>query len=220
MLPEWTEEQFKDYVRRYYGYSAYIDHQIGRVLDALTECGFEENTIVIFTSDHGDMVGAHGCIFKIGTGHEELAKVPFIIRAPGVIKLGSVTDGLVSSVDIMPTLIELLGLTEHRAMQGISFKELLAKPELSFRDRIISHWSTRSFVTFDGEWKYNLHWKYDVDELYNLFQDPGEMKNLVRDKKYASVAKRKGQEILEWLHETEHPYAEVIEKDIKDKGVI
>ncbi len=73
-LPDWQDKQFKDYIRRYYGYSAYIDAQIGRVLNALTECGFDDNTVVIFTSDHGDMLAAHGFVYKMGNcGYQELA---------------------------------------------------------------------------------------------------------------------------------------------------
>jgi arylsulfatase A-like enzyme len=210
LLPKWTEEQFKDYIRRYYGYSAYIDHQIGRVLEALAENGLEDNTIVIFTSDHGDMVGAHGSIFKIGTGYEELAKVPFIMRAPGITKPGFVADSLVSNIDIMPTLIDLLELPEQKDMHGKSFKDVLSGASHSFRDRIFSHWGTQSFLTFDGEWKYQLHWKSDMDELYNLRRDPGEMKNLAMDPQYGDIAAENRKAILDWLWETDHPYAEAV----------
>jgi arylsulfatase A-like enzyme len=80
------------------------------VLEALRENGHENKTIVIFVSDHGDMMAAHGCVFKIETAYEELARVPFLIRVPGVTGRGSVSDRLLSSVDILPTLIDLLGL--------------------------------------------------------------------------------------------------------------
>lgn len=220
-LPVWNDDQFKDYIRRYYGYCAYIDQQIGRVLSTLTECGFDDRTIVIFTSDHGDMVGAHGFIYKLDTcGYRELANVPFIIRIPGIKKPGSVTDSLVSNVDIMPTLIDILGLPKQKEMQGISFRNILSDPQASSRDRVFIHWSTGSFVSFDGEWKAALHWKSEIDELYNLRQDPGEMKNLAMDKKQETIVEQKRQEIIEWLLETNHPYAAVIKKDISERNLL
>jgi arylsulfatase A-like enzyme len=213
VLPRWTEEQFKDYIRRYYGYSAYIDSQIGRVLEALSENGLDDETIVIFTSDHGDMVGAHGSIFKIGTAYEELARVPFIMRAPGITAPGSVIDGLVSNIDIMPTLLDLLGLDTQSDMHGRSFKALLSGASDTFRDRIFSHWGTQSFMTRDAEWKYQLHWKGDMDELYNLRRDPGEMENLASDPEYRHIAEEHRRAILDWLRETDHPHADAVARD-------
>ncbi len=195
-LPNWNDEQFKDYIRRYYGYSSYIDHQIGRVLKALTEYGLDDNTIVIFTSDHGDMESAHGFIYKLNNCcYQELARVPFIIRAPGITKPGSVADCLTSNVDVMPTIIDILGLPEQKGMQGLSFYNILTGRKTSFRDDIFVYWGGSSFVTFDGQWKYAIHLKSALNELYDLKQDPDEMKNLATDKKYISIIKEKQKKI-------------------------
>jgi len=212
-LPVWQDEQFKDYIRRYYGYSAYIDAQIGRVLNALTECGFDDNTVVIFTSDHGDMLAAHGFVYKMGNcGYQELAHVPFIIRAPGVTQPGSVAHAFAGNVDIMPTLIDLLGLPGQNGMQGKSFYNVLSGKKDLHRDRIYTLWSGGgySYVTFNGEWKYALHVNAETDEMYNLIDDPGEMKNLAGKAKYAVIEKQRRREIIDWLHETGHPYADVV----------
>ena len=84
VLGQWNEEQYKDYIRRYWGYAGYIDSQIGRVLQALDDTGQWDNTIIVFTTDHGDMIGAHGMIYKLGgNAYEELFHVPAIIRIPG-----------------------------------------------------------------------------------------------------------------------------------------
>jgi choline-sulfatase len=218
MAPNWEEVQFRDYIRRYYGYCAYIDQQIGRVLNTLTECDLNDNTIVIFTSDHGDMIAAHGFIYKMNTCcYQELANVPFIIRAPGVTEPGTVTKSLAGNVDIFPTLIDLLGLPEVSGVQGKSFRKVLASPNTPFRDRVFIHWNGPSFINFDGQWKYALHPKSEIDELYSLREDPGEMKNLAADSRFKDVIKKKRQEIYTWLRETEYPYAEIIEKETKDK---
>jgi arylsulfatase A-like enzyme len=214
MLPRWTDEQFQDYIRRYHGYCAYLDQQIGRVLAALTECGLDDSTIVIFTSDHGDMVGAHGMIYKLcQCGYEELMKVPLLMRVPGVTKPTTVTDALASNVDLMPTLLDLLGLRPDRGMQGVSLRRVLARPKASVRDAVFCDVCSGSLMVCDGEWKYVLHWRNrDVDELYHLPDDPGEMRNLATDAGHAKVVKEKRERICEWMRETGHPYAAAIEE--------
>ncbi|UCE41191.1 MAG: sulfatase-like hydrolase/transferase [Candidatus Aminicenantes bacterium] len=221
MAPNWEEAQFRDYIRRYYGYCAFIDQQIGRVLNTLTECGLEDSTIVIFTSDHGDMIAAHGFIYKMDNCcYQELANVPFIIRAPGLTKPGTTHKGLVESVDILPTLIDLLGLPKVTGVQGKSFRKVLSSPGIPFRDRVFIHWNGPSFITLDGQWKYALHPHSKTDELYHLKEDPGEMKNLAVDEKFKDTLKKKRQEIYSWLHETTYPYADVIIKNTRDKHLI
>jgi arylsulfatase A-like enzyme len=221
MAPNWKETQFRDYIRRYYGYCAYIDQQIGRVLDTLTECGLDDNTIVIFTSDHGDMIAAHGFIYKMDTCcYQELANVPFIIRAPGVTKPGTVSHSLAENVDILPTLIDLLNLPERPGLHGKSLRQVFSNPESSFRDRVFIHWNGPSFITLDGQWKYALHPKSECDELYDLIEDPGELENLAADEKFHEILKKKRLEIYSWLHKTGYPYASAIERRMRNKHLI
>jgi len=216
-LPNWSKDQFQDYIRRYYGYCAYLDDQIGKVLRALTETGLDQDTIVIFASDHGDMLASHGMVYKMNrSGYQELANVPFIIRVPGVTKPGSVVRSLSSSVDILPTLIELFGLSPVEGIQGKSLSRVLKWPEASFRERVFIHWANDSFVTFDGRWKYALHWNDKVDELYDLESDPGELFNLWGNPRYRENAQQNRQAVIDWLYETDHPYAALIEKDKRE----
>jgi len=86
-------------------------------------------------------------------------------------------------------------------------------PEVSSRERIFIHWANDSFVTFDGKRKYALHWNDEVDEFYDLENDPGELHNLWKDPRYRENARRNRQAIIDWLYETAHPYRELIEKD-------
>ena len=216
VLPKWTDEQFQDYIRRYYGYCAYIDHQVGRVMTALTECGLDDNTAVIFTSDHGDMVGAHGFVWKLcGCGYEELSNVPFLMRVPGVTRPGSVTQALGSNVDIMPTLLDLMGLDGAEVMHGKSLAPVLRRPNKgAAQERIFGHWCGQSFMTFDGRWKYSLHWKNrDIDELYDLEEDPGEMTNLAQEEAHSETVAEAKQAIFDWLDETEHEYRDVVKEE-------
>jgi len=218
-LPDWSEDQFRDYIRRYYGYCAYIDEQIGKVLDALADNGLEEDTVVIFTSDHGDMLASHGMIYKMNRcGYEELANVPLLIRVPGLTRPGSVVRSLASGVDIFPTLVELFDLATPDGIQGKSFSKVLKWPEADFRDRIFVHWSNDSYVTFDGRWKYALHWQDSVDELYDLRNDPGELRNLWQDPQYAKTVREQRRAIIDWLRETGHPFAGLVEREKKEEG--
>ncbi len=160
---------------------------------------------------------SHGYLYKMeNCGYQELCNVPLIMRVPGVTRPGSVTHSLVSSVDILPTLLELTGIRGPDTIQGKSFVRLLRMPGGSFHDQVYIHWGPRSIVSFDGEWKFGLHANAEVDELYNLQQDPGEMKNLARDKKYAGILNTKKKEIMAWLNDTGHPYAALFQREKKE----
>ena len=122
-------------------------------------------------------------------GYQELCNIPLIIRAPGITWPGTVTHGLVNSVDILPTLLELTEQKRPDTLQGYSFARLLRKPGSDFRDQIFIHWGPQSIVSFDGEWKYGFHANAEVDELYNLRKEPGELKNLAKNKIYSEYDK-------------------------------
>jgi arylsulfatase A-like enzyme len=101
-----------DYVRQltaaYYAMVAEVDHQVGRLLDRLDELKLARNTLVVFTADHGEMLGAHGLVSKM-VFHEEAVHVPLLMRMPGAIKAGSVVRAPVSGMDLFATVLEYLG---------------------------------------------------------------------------------------------------------------
>lgn len=211
MQPRWTDEPFRDYVRRYWGYSSYIDHQIGRVLKALEDAGKADNTIVIFTSDHGDMMAAHGFVFKLGhCGYEELLRVPFTIRAPGRLQAGTACDKLITSVDVFPTLLGLLGINVPDGVDGQSFLPALEGHDI--HEHVFCNSMDHNLTVIGKRWKYVLNWSpRDIDELYDLENDPGEMTNLARQKAHAETVAHMREAALAWLKETGHPYAATIE---------
>ncbi len=212
VLEKWNDEQFKDYVRRYWGYASYIDQQIGRVLAALRDTKQWKNTIVVFTTDHGDMVGAHGMIFKLGScGYEELFRIPTIVRIPGVTESDSHTDALASNIDLLPTLLEAAGVPVPDGVDGRSLVPLLGGKTKTHRDMIFADSINRSLICRDERYKFVLNWQNrDIDELYDLEADPGEMKNLALAAESQPVAERMKQRILAWTHETKHPCADLI----------
>ena len=169
----------REYMQAYHACVSFIDAQIKIVLDSLKESGQWENTIVIFTSDHGYHLGDHFLWGKV-TLFDIGAKVPFVVHAPGLTKPGTRSEAMVELIDIYPTLAQLTGLTPPEHLQGRSLHPLLNHPE-----RLGGKKYAYSIVTRGKEMGYalrNQRWRYgkwpDGEELYNLKKDPGEKNNL------------------------------------------
>ena len=212
----WSRDEVRDYIRRYWGYVSYIDAQVERVLNALDANGQAENTIVMFVSDHGDMVGQFGMVYKLTyCGYDTLMKVPCLVRWPGRIEAGSVNTSLNSSVDVMPTLLDLAGVDIPDGVDGESIGGVLKGERDVAREEIFTDLMNRGVMLRQGTWKFVLNWKpsdgeRDLDELYNLAEDPLEEHNLAyRDRTRAASMRDR---ILSWLEETEHPYVNTIRK--------
>ncbi|QDT07394.1 Arylsulfatase [Rubripirellula lacrimiformis] len=185
-----TPELHKGLLQAYYASVSYMDAQVGRVLDALEEKGLAENTIVVFTSDHGYLLGHH---HKFQKQHlfEEATRVPLIISVPWLKdQHGRGTTKITELVDLYPTLADLADLPAPDAIQGTSLKPLLLDTEspswmkeLAFT---ISRSGGESIRTAD--WRFT-QWGFGEKglELYDLKQDPGEFTNLAKDPQYASV---------------------------------
>jgi arylsulfatase A-like enzyme len=213
-----TPEEYHSIKQRYLGLVTLVDQSVGAILGCLEQCGLTDNTIVVHTSDHGDSLGAHH-LFGKEVMFEEAARVPFLIQLPGETR-GETVPQPVSHIDFVPTLLDLLGQPKHPQCAGKSLLPLIHEealpPENIFiewapnrtkvkkgtslaRRRLIKRAvdeSTRAVVTPDG-WKLCLRDK-DLNELYNLKDDPWEMRNLCADRQYASVISRVAGEIHRW----------------------
>ncbi len=219
VLPRWSDEQFKDYIRRYWGYCGYLDQQIGKVLDILKETGEWDNTIVVFTSDHGDMVGAHGMIWKLtACGYEELFKVPAIIRIPGIETTGIRSDVLAANIDLLPTILEAARIEVPQRIDGKSLLAVVRGEADRHREKIFADVMDQSIVFRDARFKFVLNWKErDLDELYDLETDPGEMNNLAYEDGYEEVAQDMKRQILEWTEAIGHRYADLIAQKAEEE---
>lgn len=187
-----TPELHKGLLQAYYASVSYMDAQVGRVLDALQERGLADNTIVVFTSDHGYLLGHH---HKFQKQHlfEEATRVPFIVSVPWLKdQHGRGTAKITELVDLYPTLADLAGLRTPDTLQGTSLKPLLAdtdspswKKQQAFT---ISRSGGESIRTND--WRFT-QWGFGEKglELYDLKNDPGEFTNQARNPEYASVVK-------------------------------
>lgn len=231
----WTEARCKDYIRRYYGFISYIDNQIERVLDALKTNQQDNDTIIVFTSDHGDMIGQFGMILKMGAcGYDILMKTPLLIKWPGNIPNGKVIDALASNIDILPTLLDFAGVSIPEGIDGVSLKSTILNKyqcmdnngEFSdARDKIFISVMGSGFVVRKGYWKFVLNCgagnavsmvkERQMDELYNMEEDIWEIANLAYIPEYVEIVDELKEEIFSWLKDTDHPYADIVRENAK-----
>jgi len=233
-LPGNVPKQFADFARREYaGYYAMItalDDCMGTILRALDELGLSNDTIVCFSSDHGDHLSAHGYGkpddfwmhhslrgSKL-TPYEESIHIPFILRYPGIAPAGHRTDTFFSSVDVYPTLMALCGLQAAADVQGKDLHHAVLgtggeEPDSVYLQNLGPGWSTR--VALTGLWRgvrtrqyVYARWK-DLGGRRFLFDretDPLEMVNVVEDPKYADVARSLEDRLQKWIEETADPF--------------
>jgi arylsulfatase A-like enzyme len=213
-----SPEEYRSIKQRYLGLVTLVDQSIGAILACLERCSLTDNTIVVHTSDHGDSLGAHH-LFGKETMFEEATRVPLLVRLPGQ-RASKTVPNPVSHIDFIPTLLDLLGQPNHPQCAGKSLLPLITE-DASERENVFLEWapnrtklkkgtklarrrivkrvveeSTRAMVTSDG-WKLCLRDK-DLNELYNLNDDPVEMRNLYADRQYAPVISRLADEIHRW----------------------
>lgn len=187
-----TEGQLRDITALYYAMISSIDHQVGRMLDALQVNGELENTIVVFISDHGEWLGDHGLLLKGPMLYDGLLRVPCLICGPGV-PMGNVVGDPVSTVDLRSTLADLCGL-DVSPDSGSSLLPVMTGAET--RDFALNEWEVdkaRSGVSMDlttvrsDRYRMSVDLKTDTGELYDMQEDPDEMVNLFDDGARATV---------------------------------
>lgn len=179
-----------------YGMITMIDDAVGRILDRLDQLGLAQNTVVLFTSDHGDFMGDHGLLLKGPLHYNGLIRMPLIWREPEA-QTQPRTRGLVSAVDIAATIIDRAGLTGFNGMQGHSLMPLMEGHGEGRECVLIEDEATgadlgmegdlklRTLV--DGRFRMSLYTGHDWGELYDLHEDPEEQINLWDDPSYAAI---------------------------------
>lgn len=208
---DWAEA-----VRHYYAFTSLIDAQIGRVIEHLERTGLRDNTVIIFTADHGETLGSHGGLRDKGWCHfEEIQRIPFIMclperyyghgRGPG-----DVLSSWASLVDVYPTILDLAGQEAAEPVHGRSLLPLVRGEIVPWRDAAfvefhgLNHLATSMATMRRGNLKYG--WTCSgADELYDLATDPHETVNRIADPAYADAAADMRQGIADWMAETRHP---------------
>jgi len=182
-----TEADHRQVKAAYYAMIELIDHNVGRMLAALEETGQAENTLVIFMSDHGEMLGDHGLYLKGPHFYEAAVRVPLIVRWPQGYAAGIKSDALVELLDLAPTLLEAVGEEPIPAMQGRSLRSILQgeSDAQHHRDSVFCEYYNawthpRSYGTMlrTRDTKIAVYHGVDEGELYDLTSDPGEHMNL------------------------------------------
>jgi arylsulfatase A-like enzyme len=182
-------ERLEEWMRIYYGMTANLDENLGRLLSALADAGLVENTLFVFTSDHGEMFGAHGRRGK-NIFYEEAIRVPFLVRWPGRVPEGGTTDACLSAPDIMPTLLALMGLPVPQGVEGMDLSSRALgregpQPECAFLQGM---GSTAAWI--DGhEWRavrtkrytYAVYRRDGRELLFDNVADPFQQSNLMGD---------------------------------------
>ncbi len=198
---EMSIEQQQKAVAAYYASVSFMDAQVGKVLNTLKEEGLEDNTIVIFTSDHGFHLGEHDFWMKVSL-HEESVRIPLIIKIPG--EEPAICNSLVELIDLYPTIAELAGLEYSEHLQGKSLVKTIDDPEYEVRNMAFSvSQGGKTFLLRTDEWAYI---QYDEDaksgmELFDMEKDPKQYTNLAFDPEYESIVDDFQQRLVEKLKE-------------------
>lgn len=194
-----TPAQRKQAIAAYHAMVTMIDTYIGQVVDGLDELGLADSTVVVFTSDHGFMLGEHGGLWRKTYQFGESTRVPMIVRMPRRENAGSVVSGFVELVDLYPTLVELAGLpVPAHALEGTSFVPVLRKPGRPWKEAAFSEARREGYhghtIRTHGyrytEWRPLTGEGPVLRELYDLTEDPGEHENLALDEDRAAVVGR------------------------------
>jgi uncharacterized sulfatase len=220
--------QVKQWYRDYYASVHAIDRNLGRILGKLDELKLRERTIVVFTSDHGYMLGHHGLRHK-GNAHwyiggargpkrpnmfEESIRVPLLVRWPGVVKPGAEIAEPVTNLDMFASVLSMLGVEAPAGVktEGKDFSPLLRGKKIPWRDTLFGQYDLHNGglaymrMIRTPRWKLVRHLRANgLDELYDLHNDPGELKNLYRNAKQVKTRASLEQQLTAWMKSIDDP---------------
>jgi arylsulfatase A-like enzyme len=207
----WTWSDWAPIVGRYLGEISLLDAQVGRVLEALDRLDLTENTLVIYTTDHGDLCGGHGMVDKHYVMYDDVVRVPLIARWPVRCAPGRVCDAFVShSIDLATTFCDVAEVPIPATFRGQSLLPLLDGASENGRDDIFSVYHGNQFGLYSQRMVRDRRWKYvwnatAEDELYDLSTDPGEVHSRAVDSACAVELGRLRQRLVAWMEMTRDP---------------
>ncbi|OGS22253.1 MAG: hypothetical protein A2252_06745 [Elusimicrobia bacterium RIFOXYA2_FULL_39_19] len=187
----------------YYGQISLIDKNIGKIVRQLEEQNLLKNTLIIFTSDHGEMLGDHKMLWKGPYMYDGIVKIPFICRMPGT--KHKKVNAMISNVDILPTIMEYLGLPVPEFVQGKGLSGLVKHGrQEDWREAVFSELGKSIKMIRTKDWKYVYYYNEPIRELYNLRKDPYEYHNLAYKKGYGKKCREMENKLLAWMIDTEN----------------
>ena len=197
-----------------FGCNSYIDHEIGRVMDAVEQ--YAKDAVVIYTSDHGDMLCSHNLTGKGPCAYDEITRIPLIIKGKGVPR-GQVDPHPVSHINLTPTILEMMDAVVPPVLEGKSILREIADPTVRTNDYVfmefgryeVDHDGFGGFqplrTVFDGRYKLTINLLCG-DELYDLQEDPGEMQNLIHSARHRKTRNQLHDVLLQHMNETRDPF--------------
>ncbi|TLS53242.1 DUF4976 domain-containing protein [Paenibacillus antri] len=199
-VERYTWADWSPIVARYFGVVSQLDDAIGRVLGALDDLGAADDTLLVFTSDHGDMCGSHRMMDKHYVLYDDVVRVPMAMRWPRALPQGTVLDRFAYNfLDLAPTFLELLELEADASVRagfhGRSLAPLLSgRPDPSWREDVVATYNGQQFGLYTQRMIRTERWKYvwnltDVDELYDVQADPGELENRIGETELADTVR-------------------------------
>ncbi len=212
-------------IAEYYGMITAIDDQVSRLMNALESFGLEDNTIVLFSSDHGDMLGSQGMRLK-RKPWEESIRVPAILRYPPLARAGRRASEIITHVDFAPTLLGLCGLKVPASMQGTNLANLVSEDKQRTPDSAFF----QIFGPYDGDgttqgWRgirtsQYMYARYESKPwvLYDLERDPDELRNLAADPRAVRVREELDRRIQDWMRRTGDSWSRNWHTLVEDKG--
>lgn len=213
-----------EYYRHYHGHISAVDRELGRMMDALDKAGIAEDTILIYSSDHGSSFGSNG-VYNKANPYDEAVRVPFIVRWPGKVPAGAIADQNLGTIDLVPTFCGLAGFSAPEHCTGLDFsKTFLGQPggpDPESQFLVITNFKrnyVRSRLMDDERSAFNpfravrgKRYSLAVDRygdwfLYDNKADPFQMKNLADDPKYKKIRDKMAAELQGWIAKAEDPY--------------
>lgn len=203
-----TDAHWRKVKAYYYALISHVDEQVGRILEYVDASGMRDNTLIIFTSDHGEHLGDHGLIQKGPPGLDSCIHVPLLVAAPGVVQ-GQRHAALIEAVDIAPTILDFCGVQSPPAFQGRSFRQLLMGDDYEPRTSVYvehkepfrSSWKTVRTEAF----KYCISGA-GVELLFDLCNDPHEQRNVISAPAYRDVLAMMRHELVQRWFTVENQY--------------
>ena len=192
-----------------------VDREMGTVLDAVGKGA--ASPVTVFSTDHGDLGGAHGLPYKGPAMYDELVRVPLVISWPERIRPAR-SDALVSLIDLLPTLCDLAAVAPPDGIDGVSLRPILDRRSRQVRETVFAEyygkqaWRVPIRMARTARWKY-VRYVQHGEELYDLRADPGELRNLARDAGARNERTRLAREMDEWIRRTGDPFPDLTTTD-------
>ncbi len=212
-IAAWDEIKIRHYLRAYAHYIERVDAEIGSILGALERRADADNTLLVLMADHGDAMGGRWMATKHCTFYEETMRVPLAFAGPGVSGRNRPVDGLVSLVDLFPTLCDYAGIRRPDGLDGRSLMPQLRGERPAAVDYVAAEWYSEWGYTIEPgrmirseRFKYTHYLEAGGEELYDLREDPGELRNLVADPAYSGELRQHREWLTAHLEGTADPY--------------